>query len=619
MGKRTGGACIAIFLLLLAAAPLWAQAKPSRAKRRPTVAEAQAFMGQVEKRLNDLAVKSNRASWVQSNFITDDTEALSADANEKLIAATTELVEAAKRFDGLKLPPDLARKFKLLRLSLTLPAPRDPAEREELTKIAASLEAAYGKGKYCPKGKECLDITAIERVMATSRDPNELLDLWVGWRNISPPMRGPYVRFVNLSNKGAREMGFSNVGALWRSNYDMPPDEFIQEVERLWQQVRPLYESLHAYVRARLAQKYGTKLVPPDGMIPAHLLGNPWAQDWGNVYELVAPPDAAPRYDLTALLKQKDLDALEMTRYGERFFTSLGFAPLPQSFWESSLFTKPRDREVVCHASAWDIDNKEDLRLKMCIQVRDEDFTTIHHELGHNVYQRAYNQQPFLFESGANDGFHEAVGDTIALSITPEYLNKVGLLPQVPAAGGDTEYLLKMALEKVAFLPFGLLIDQWRWKVFSGEVTPETYNQAWWELRNKYQGVTAPVARSEANFDPGAKYHVPANVPYTRYFLAHILQFQFHRALCRAAGQTGPLHRCSIYQNKAAGEKLARMLEMGQSRPWPDALEAITGERQMDAGALLEYFAPLKQWLDQQNKGQKTGWALPTATAAGAK
>jgi peptidyl-dipeptidase A len=421
-------------------------------------------------------------------------------------------------------------------------------------------------------------------------------------------MRPRYQRFAELANQGARELGFADLGALWRSGYDMPPDAFAAEVERLWQQVRPLYESLHAHVRARLAEHYGAKLVPPDGAIPAHLLGNMWAQSWSNVAALVGPERSDPGYDLSALLKARQVDELELVRYGERFFTSLGFEPLPQTFWERSLFKKPRDREVVCHASAWDVDADQDLRIKMCIEINAEDFVTVHHELGHNFYQRAYRRQPTFFRGSANDGFHEAIGDAVALSVTPDYLVKVGLLDRKPPSGADLALLLRMALDKVAFLPFGLLIDQWRWKVFSGEVRPSDYNAAWWELRRRYQGVAPPLPRSEADFDPGAKYHVPANTPYTRYFLAHILQFQFHRALCREAGWQGPIHECSIYGDKRAGEKLRRMLEMGQSRPWPDALEALTGERRMDAGALLDYFAPLRQWLDEQNRGRKVGF-----------
>ena len=597
--------CLLAVLLPLIAPALIAQAQTLAS---PTVADAERFMSQVEARLNELGVKAARAAWVQQNFITDDTQAISADAQDEVTAVTEELVEQAKRFDGLKLPPELARKFMLLKLSLTAPAPHDPALRKEMTQIAASLDADYGKGKYCRKPDECLDITAIERIMGDSRDPKELQDLWVGWHKVGAPMRSRYGRFVELSNQGAREMGFKDVGALWRAGYDMPPEQFSAELDRLWLQVRPLYLSLYTFVRARLSQHYGSNVVPPDGPIRADLLGNPWAQQWGNIFPLLGLPENSRGYDLTQLLQAKNLDPKGMVRYGEAFYKSLGFAPLPQTFWGRSLFTKPRDRDVVCHASAWDVDNMDDLRVKMCIQIRDVDFITIHHELGHNFYQRAYKDQPFMFKGGANDGFHEAIGDTIALAVTPEYLQKIGLLDKLPSADSDIPLLLKQALDKVAFLPFGLLIDKWRWQVFSGEVTPDDYNKAWWDLRLKYQGVVPPVARSEADFDPGAKYHVAGNVPYMRYFMAFILEFQFYRAMCKEAGFAGPLHRCTFYQSKEAGAKLNKMLEMGQSKPWPDALEVLTGQREMDASAILDYFAPLQKWLDEQNKGLKQGW-----------
>jgi len=572
----------------------------------PTVAEAKEFMKKAEAQFAELSVKVQRATWVQENFITDDTEAMAADAIDQSTAVITELVEQSKRFDGLTMPPDLARKFLLLKLSLTAPAPKDPTLRKEMTAIGVSLDSDYGKGKYCRKNDECLDINAIEKIMRESRNPDELKEVWTGWHTISPPMRPRYSRFVELSNQGAREMGFKDVGALWRAGYDMPPDDFSADLERLWNQVRPLYLSLHTFVRAKLVEKYGPNVVPPDGPIPAHLLGNIWAQEWGNIYDLTGVKEEKG-VDVTELLKKKNLDAKGMVKYGEGFFTSMGFEKLPPTFWERSLFTKPADRDVVCHASAWDIDNKDDLRIKMCIQVRGEDFVVIHHELGHNFYQRAYKDQPPLFQNGANDGFHEAIGDAIALAITPEYLHKVGLLESVPLGTNDVPELLKQALDRVAFLPFGLLIDQWRWKVFSGEIKPADYNKAWWDLRLKYQGVAPPAPRSEADFDPGAKYHVASNTPYTRYFLAHILEFQFYRALCRESGYKGPLHKCTFYGSKEAGAKFNKMLAMGQSKPWPDALEALTGERQTDAGALLEYFAPLKQWLDEQNKGKKVG------------
>jgi len=587
-----------------------ADRKPAPASRKAPVsaAQAKAFLEEAETRLLALANEASRAGWVQSNFITDDTEILAALANERVITASAEYAKRAAGYDGVALAPEPRRKMNLLKNSLTLAAPANPKESAELTQIVARLEGTYGKGKYCPKGSDkCLDLEDITKVLATSRDPKQIEDVWNGWHTIAIPMKKDFARYVELANKGARELGFADTGSMWRSKYDMPPADFAKELDRLWEQVRPLYVSLHAYVRWKLREKYGDA-VPASGPIPAHLLGNMWAQDWSNVYDLVAPKDGDPGYDLTAILKQRKTDALQMVRYGESFFTSLGFEPLPKTFWDRSLFTKPRDRDVVCHASAWDVDNVNDLRIKMCIDITGEDFSTIHHELGHNFYQRAYNSQSYLFRDSANDGFHEAIGDTIALSITPEYLVKLGFIDRAPDASKDTGLLLHRALEKLAFLPFGLLIDQWRWKVFSGEVTPDAYNRAWWDLRRKYQGVAPPASRTENDFDPGAKYHVPANVPYTRYFLADILQFQFHRALSKISGCAAPLHRCSIYGSKAAGERLGRMLAMGQSRPWPDALEELTGQRQMDATAIRDYFAPLQKWLDEQNRGKPVGW-----------
>ena len=554
--------------------------------------------------------KSSRANWVYETYITDDTEALSADADREYATAIADLAAQAKRFEGLKLPPDVARKLQLLKLAVSIPVPHDPALAAELTQINASMNGDYGKGKWCPDGPsaKCMDINEVTKIFATSRDPGELERAWKGWHAVGAPMRQRYARMAELANQGTRELGFPDTGAMWRSRYDMPPDQFAAELDRLWQQVRPLYVSLHAYVRWKLAEKYGPSVVKAGSPIPAHLLGNIWAQDWTNIYPLVAPANSDPGYDLTKILVSRNIGSQDMARYAERFFTSLGFAPLPDTFWQRSIFTKPRDREMVCHASAWDVDDVSDLRVKVCLEPNEVDFTTIHHEEGHNFYQRAYNQQPVLFRNSANDGFHEAIGDTIALSVTPEYLKQIGFIDTVPPAAADIGLLLNRALDKVAFLPFGLMIDKWRWGVFSGKISPSEYNKAWWDLRREYQGVVPPVARSEADFDPGAKFHIPANVPYARYFLAYVLQFQFHRALCKEAGYTGPLNRCSIYGNKAAGAKLARMLEMGASKPWPEALEAMTGEKDMDATAILDYFAPLKAWLDEQNKGHQVGW-----------
>ncbi|GEK10285.1 M2 family metallopeptidase [Pseudoalteromonas peptidolytica] len=573
-----------------------------------TEADAIAFLDKASAQLVDLNNRSSRAAWIYANFITHDTASLSADVNEEYTAALVTLANQAAQFDGINLSEDTRRKLDKLKLNLTLPAPKDADKTAALAKLTAELDGMYGKGKYCKADGTCLSLGDMTATMANSRNYEELLDIWQGWREVSKPMRPLYEKQVVLTNEGANELGYADTGAMWRSKYDMPADDFAKELDRIWGQVKPLYDSLHCHVRAKLGEKYGEDKVPQDKPIPAHLLGNMWAQSWGNIYDLVAPENADPGYDVTALLAQHNYDEIKMVKGAEKFFTSMGFAPLPETFYERSLFTKPKDRDVQCHASAWNLDAKDDLRIKMCIQRTGEEFSVIHHELGHNFYQRAYNQQPVYYQESANDGFHEAIGDTIALSVTPGYLKQIGLLDKVPDESKDIGLLMKMALDKVAFIPFGLLVDQWRWQVFSGEISPAEYNQAWWDLREKYQGVAAPVSRSEADFDPGAKYHVPGNVPYTRYFLAHILQFQFHKSLCEIAGSEEAIHRCSVYNSKAAGERLNAMLEMGSSKPWQQALKTLTGKDEMDATAVLDYFAPLQSYLDEQNKGRNCGW-----------
>jgi peptidyl-dipeptidase A len=574
----------------------------------PTAAEARAFVEAAEAELYELGVQAARTAWIQNTYITYDSQILAAEARGRVVAARARLAAEAARFQNVDLPDGVERKLMILRTGQSMPAPPDPVLAAELTEIATRMESTYGAGRYQASTGETWDLQDMTRILAESRDPDLLLEVWTGWRTVSVPMRNDYRRFAEIVNAGAQSLGYDDAGVLWRSAYDMPPDAFATELDRLWGQVSPLYEALHCHVRDRLVATYGPEIVPPGGPIPAHLTGNMWAQAWNNIYDLVAPDVPDPGFDLNERLRAEGYDALSMTRTAERFFTSLGLDTLPDTFWDRSMFVQPRDRDVVCHASAWNVDDVDDVRIKMCIEVNAEDFGVIHHELGHNYYQLAYNHQPLLFRGSANDGFHEALGDAVALSVTPEYLLEIGLIDRLPPAESDLALLMRDALDKVAFLPFGLLVDQWRWRVFSGETPPERYNASWWELRQRYQGVQAPVERTEAHFDPGAKYHVPANVPYTRYFLSSILQFQFHRALCEAAGFEGPLNRCSVYGSEEAGRRLQEMMEMGMSRPWPDALEALTGQREMDATAILDYFAPLHAWLDQQNAGRACGW-----------
>lgn len=593
-------------LLAATAAAVVVCAAPALAQ--PTAVDAKAFVENAEAQLDRANAFANRAQWVRANFITEDTQWLEAKANAEQNELVTRLATEAAKFNGVRTDPVTARKLKLLKLYLVSPAPSRPGAAEELAGLVTKLDSTYSSGKFNHNGK-LITLNDAEEVMAHSRDPAELKAVWEGWHGVATVMKPDYARFAALSNEGARGLGFKDTGALWRSNYDMDPDAFAAETDRLWKQVEPFYRNLHCYVRARLNETYGDAVQPKTGPIRADLLGNMWAQQWGNIYDLVAPKTATSSYSLDKLLQAKGYDPVRMVKTGENFYSSLGYAPLPQTFWERSLLVRPMDREVVCHASAWDLDDKNDIRIKMCTKVNAEDFRTIHHELGHNYYQRAYQGQPTLFRNGANDGFHEAIGDFAALSAsTPTYLNQIGLLESVPGADEDIPFLLKMALDKIAFLPFGLLVDRWRWEVFSGEVTPEHYNDAWWALRLKYQGLTPPGPRPADAFDPGAKYHVPGNTPYTRYFLAHIYQFQFHRAACQQAGWKGPLHRCSIYGQKAVGEKFNRMMELGQSQPWPQTLAVFSGEARTDASAVADYFRPLDAWLTKQNKGRQCGW-----------
>jgi peptidyl-dipeptidase A len=578
--------------------------------------EAAMFASGVNSRLLDLWRAQETAQWEHQTDLTAEKEAAAAKADEAVMEYLSQAIPQAAQYDGItSLDPMNQRMLGLLKTSSMLPAPADPAKRAELAQIASKMSSMYGKGEWCPTDEEgaaageCLQIGAIEERLAESRDAAEQLELWRGWHSIAPPMRNDYQRFVELANQGATEIGFSDLGQLWRSGYDMPPDQVEAMVDRLWGQLRPMYEALHCDVRAGLVEQYGAEVVPPEGPIPAHLTGNLWAQDWTALYPLVEPHPGKASLDVTKALEEKGWDAQKMTKAAEGFFVSMGLDPLPATFWERSMFVKPEGRDVVCHASAWDPTWSDDLRIKMCIRPTQDDLVTLHHELGHLYYYHYYKDLPTLFRNGANDGFHEAIGDTIALSITPTYMSEIGLLEAGEASPEATvNAQMAVALQRVAFLPFGLLVDKWRWEVFDGRIAPDAYNAGWWRLRNELQGVAPAEERGEEHFDPGAKYHVPANTPYLRYFLAHVLEFQLHRALCDEAGFEGPLHECSVYGNEAAGEKLKTLLSMGASKPWPDALEAATGQREIDASAMVEYFQPLMTYLEAQNADRTCGW-----------
>ncbi len=593
-----------------AAAPI----EPVAVSEAPAESAA-AFIARANAEIDELDLEQGAASWVSVTYINEDTALLASRANARVGELMGRLIEESKAYDGAEMDTDTARMMSMLRRADYMPShmsvPSDPARLLETAEIQSRMEGLYGAGKYCPDGPDsCRTLQQLSNVLASSRDYDAQLEAWTGWRTVSPAMREDYRRFAELTSEGAKELGYGDMGEMWRSGYDMSPGEFEVEVERLWGQVEPLYEALHCYVRDELSNRYGADLVSPEGPIPAHLLGNMWSQQWGEVYDIVEPYPGVTNLDVTAALRGNDYDAVRMTQTAEGFFTSLNMPELPESFWERSMMTRPRDREVVCHASAWNMNPAEnDVRIKECIVPTQDEFETVHHELGHIYYYLAYNHLPNLFRKGGHDGFHEGIGDTLNLSMTPGYYAHIGLIPAQPeSAESVINQQMRLALDKIAFLPFAKLVDQWRWGVFSGEISPEQYNAAWWELRTRYQGIVPPVERDEDDFDPGAKYHVPGNTPYTRYFLAHILQFQFHKALCEAAGHQGPLYSCSIYDSKEAGEKLWTMMGYGSSQPWQDTLEAAIGTREMDASAIIDYFAPLMGWLEQKNAGKTCGW-----------
>lgn len=580
----------------------------SRAAPEPAET-ADAFVARINAELVELRRESGAAGWVNATYINGDTALLQSRARERYAAWHSDAVKQALQYDGQDLAPETRRALELLKLGTSLPSPSDPEKRRELTQIATEMKGLYGAGKYCRSPNDCLSGSELEGLMQTSRDYDELLDAWSGWRTIAPPMRDMYARYVELANEGAQELGYGDLGEMWRSKYDMSPDAFQAESRRLWEQVKPLYDELHCHVRAKLGEHYGEDKVPQDQPIPAHLLGNMWAQTWDFLYDIMEPYPGTADFDVDSTLRTRNYSPQEMTRSAESFYVSLGMHRLPDTFWERSMFTKPADRDVVCHASAWGLDGGNDLRIKMCIKQTYDELKVIYHELGHNYYQSAYKDQPPLFRGSAHPGFHEAIGDTVTLSMTPEFLAEVGLIESATnSREADINRQMQMALRGIAVLPWAKLVDEWRWKVFSGEVTPENYNAAWWALREEYQGIAPPVERSEADFDPGAKYHIPANVSYTRYFLARILQFQLQRTLCEIAGHDGELQACSLYGSKEAGAKFWGLLQKGESQPWQDTLEEFAGTREMDATAIVDYFAPLMEYLKEQNAGRACGW-----------
>ena len=582
-------------------------------EEKPSAEDAKKFLAEYERKAQEEGPIISSASWISSNFISHDSQVVIADYSKRFTLQALEDARVAASFDSLNLEPSDRRALDLIKNGFVMPPPLNEELAGELSTIMSELEAAYGTGRHCFSEDECYDLEGFEAIIDNSRNADELLKAWSGWREIGKPMKEKYLRMVEIGNQGAQDLGYEGLSDLWFSKYDMPTEQFAVDIDQVYEDIRPLYEALQCHVRAELNEEYGDEIVPLSEPIPAHILGNMWAQSWANVYDLVfeANPNSKP-IDLTKVINDRGMTEIEMVEVAEEFFISLGFSNLPDTFWERSLFVKPADRDVVCHASAWDIDSKnQDLRIKMCIEKNAEDFSTIHHELGHIFYYQAYANQPSIFQRGANDGFHEALGDLLTLSITPDYLKQIGFVTTDEAEVAKQDalaFLMKQALDGVVTAPWTLMLDKWRMAVFNGDVSADEMNDYWWELREKYQGVKSPIERPLDAFDPGAKYHIPGNTPYTRYYLARVLQYQFHEGLCKAMDFQGPLHECSIYGSQIAGDQLRAMLALGQSKPWQDALESIIGTRELSGTAMLNYYAPLKEWLDDKNKDRVCGW-----------
>lgn len=612
----------------------------------PADAGAAAFLARVDAEYRRTWPETTAAQWLSTTDAGPDAQRLAELADARARARLDAWLAEAGRHDNASLPAAQRRQLDLLWRLDTAPAPPLPAQRDQMGRLAGRLEGGYAAAAACQAATAaCRPLPVLERVLADNRDYDAQLQAWRAWHDAAAPLHAPFRAFVALANAGARHRGQPDLGALWRSGYDMPPAQLEAEVERLWKQVAPLYGQLQCYAGRRLQEAYGRRGTLPGGLLPAHLLGDMWQQDWSNAWDLLQPYPQAASPDVTDALQRRrqgrlraalaqvpagDADARflagrdaaragaqDMARQAEAFYVSLGLPALPQSFWQRSQFVRPLERQALCEASAWDMDLAGDVRVRMCLAPNESDFLALVHEMGHLYYDLAYHAQPVLLQGGANDAFHEAVGDTAVLAMTPAWLHAAGL---AGAPGEDRRATInaqmRIALSRLPRLPFALAMERWRWGVFDGTIAPAQDNRAWWALKARYQGVAPAAPRADDAFDPGAKYHVAANIPYLRYFLADVLQFQLHAALCRAAGQDGALQACSIAGNAEAGRRLQAMMARGASQPWQRTLQELTGQNDFDAAPMLEYFAPLSQWLAEQNRGRDCAWTPDTGTAA---
>ncbi|XP_008937519.1 PREDICTED: angiotensin-converting enzyme 2 [Merops nubicus] len=583
--------------------------------------QAQMFLEEFNWRAESISYESSLASWNYNTNITEETAQKMNEANAKWSMFYDEASRNAIQ--------NATTRLQIQALQDRGSSVLSPEKYNRLSTVLNTMSTIYSTGTVCKinKPSECLVLEpGLDAIMANSTDYQERLWAWEGWRaGVGRMMRPLYEEYVELKNEVAKLNGYSDYGDYWRANYeaDYPEeykysrDQLIEDVEKTFEQIKPLYQQLHAYVRHRLEQVYGPKLISPTGCLPAHLLGDMWGRFWTNLYALTVPYPAKPNIDVTSAMVQKKWDAMKIFKSAEAFFTSIGLYRMTDGFWRNSMFTEPTDnRKVVCHPTAWDL-GKNDYRIKMCTKVTMDDFLTVHHEMGHIEYDMAYSEQPYLLRGGANEGFHEAVGEIMSLSAaTPQHLKSLDLLEPTFQEDEETEinFLLKQALTIVGTMPFTYMLEKWRWMVFRGEITKQ---ERWWKVKREIVGVVEPIPHDETYCDPAVLFHVANDYSFIRYYTRTIYQFQFQEALCKAANHTGPLHTCDITNSITAGQKLRRLLELGRSKPWTEALESVTGEKYMNAAPLLHYFEPLYKWLQKNNSGRYIGWRTDWAPYSG--
>uniref|UniRef100_A0A182LUT3 Angiotensin-converting enzyme n=1 Tax=Anopheles culicifacies TaxID=139723 RepID=A0A182LUT3_9DIPT len=580
-----------------------------------------AYLGSIESEILQRTYDETVASWDYESNITDYTAEISMKVALDNAVFWKEVARELRLYDFNSFKDaDLKRRIK--KLTDLGYAALDETKFSQLVDAISRMQENYATAKVCQYRNETNCNFGLEpeltETLAKSRDPEELKYYWVQWHAVAgKPVRKDFDEYVSLNREAAQLNNFTSGAEYWLDAYE--DDTFEQQVDAAIEQIRPLYEQIHGYVRYKLRKHYGNDIVSEKGPIPIHLLGNMWGQTWDNIADITTPFPNKKLLDVTEEMVRQGYTPVKMFEMGDEFFQSLNMTKLPPTFWEKSIVEKPNDgRELVCHASAWDFYKKDDVRIKQCTRINMEDFFTVHHELGHIQYYLQYQHLPSVYREGANPGFHEAVGDVLSLSVsTPKHLEKIGLLKDfVLDEESKLNQFYQAGLSKLVFLPFAYTLDKYRWEIFRGDVKPDHYNCKFWEMRSKYSGLEPPVERTESDFDAAAKYHVSADVEYLRYFVSYIVQFQFHRAACEKAGQyvkgdpEKTLNNCDIYQSAEAGNALKQMLAMGSSKPWPDAMEVLTGQRKMSADALIEYFQPLYDWLVKENKalGAFVGW-----------